>query len=254
MVPRAPRGLNPRPIAALHRSVPAVRHAAGFTYVGVLLMVALLGIGLGGVGTVWHTASMREREAELLFVGDQFRKAIVSYRDSSSGAKVYPKRLEDLVEDNRLPKARRHLRKIFRDPMTNGHTWGLVRAGDRIIGVYSQANGAPFRRAGFGDAYSTFGTAHSYRDWIFSAEDELARVSAMAARSGTASASEPGATPGAPAALEPEVLVEPAPTPRCVMVFNDAMEKCANSGAKANELIQCRKGAYAAYNACSAGG
>lgn len=51
----------------------------GFTYIGVLMLVAIAGIGLAGVGIVWHQDAQREREKELLFIGDEYRQAIGSY-------------------------------------------------------------------------------------------------------------------------------------------------------------------------------
>ena len=40
----------------------------GFTYIGLLIFIALLGIGLAMTGQIWHTSVQREKEAELLFV------------------------------------------------------------------------------------------------------------------------------------------------------------------------------------------
>ena len=46
----------------------------GFTYIGLLIAILVLGIGLAVVGTVSHTLQLRDKERELLFVGDQFRR------------------------------------------------------------------------------------------------------------------------------------------------------------------------------------
>jgi type II secretory pathway pseudopilin PulG len=58
-------------------STPAVPdrrgRQAGFTYVAVLILLAVLSAGLASVGTMWHTQAQREREEELLFIGEQFR-------------------------------------------------------------------------------------------------------------------------------------------------------------------------------------
>ena len=56
---------------------PAVIHRqAGFTYLTVLFVVAFMGIGLAVTGEVWRTTVLRAREAELLWVGNQYRLAI----------------------------------------------------------------------------------------------------------------------------------------------------------------------------------
>ena len=61
------------------RPIPARRpRHAGFTYVGLLIAVAVLGVGLAAVGQVWSTAAAREKERELLFVGNQYRAAIMN--------------------------------------------------------------------------------------------------------------------------------------------------------------------------------
>ena len=57
---------------------PTARSEAGFTYIGILLAMALFGVALAATGDVWRTAAQREREQELLFVGSQFRSAFLS--------------------------------------------------------------------------------------------------------------------------------------------------------------------------------
>ena len=99
----------------------------GFIYIWVLFGVTLAGMVLAGTGQVWQFKAQREKEKELLFVGDQFRRAVMSYYNSSpGGVKTYPDTLEKLLLDNRSPVVKRHLRKIFLDPMTKSHEWGLV--------------------------------------------------------------------------------------------------------------------------------
>lgn len=144
----------------------------GFTYLGVLLSVALMGVILGNVGTLWSVAAKREKEAQLLFVGDQFRQAITSYYESTptGQAQRLPASLEDLIEDRRWPTVRRHLRQVYIDPMTGTRQWGIVRGpGETIAGVYSHSTGTPLKRANFPRAYEHFAQAKSYGDWQFTA-------------------------------------------------------------------------------------
>lgn len=81
----------------------------------------------------------REREQQLFFVGQQFRNSIASYCENlPSGNKKFPKSFDVLLKDNRSIKPARHLRPIYRDPMTNGFLWGEVLNGQQqIIGIYS---------------------------------------------------------------------------------------------------------------------
>jgi len=70
--------------------------AAGFTYIGVLVLVAMMGMALALASELWHTAQKREKEQELLFIGNQFRRAIAMYSANGGGNL---QRLEDLLKD-----------------------------------------------------------------------------------------------------------------------------------------------------------
>ncbi|SFL60378.1 hypothetical protein [Nitrosomonas communis] len=141
----------------------------GYIYLWTLFAVALAGVVLTGIGPMWQIESQREKEIELLHVGDQFRRAIEGYYLNSSGkAKRYPESLEQLLEDRSSLVVKRHLRKVFLDPMTNSHDWGLIeQAGSGITGVYSKSDKIPLKRANFPENYSAFSEAKSYKDWKF---------------------------------------------------------------------------------------
>lgn len=148
-------------VALAHR-----RRSRGFTYLTALFVVALLGAGLALVGEVWHTAAMREKEAELLHVGNQYRKAIERYY--LGGPRQYPRALEDLLKDPRRPGTERYLRKLYPDPITGRDEWGLVKAPDGgILGVHSASDEKPFRTAGFKPRDRAFEGAPKYSDWKF---------------------------------------------------------------------------------------
>jgi type II secretory pathway pseudopilin PulG len=145
------------------------RASRGFTYLTVLFIVALLGGGLALAGEMWHTAAQREKEAELLFIGHQYRSAIERYY-LSGPQRQYPRALEDLLKDARLPETRRYLRRVYADPMTGKAEWGLVKAPDGgILGVHSLSEEAPFKRAHFLRRDATFAGALKYSDWKFAA-------------------------------------------------------------------------------------
>jgi type II secretory pathway pseudopilin PulG len=150
-------------------SFPGSGAADGYTYIGLLLLIAIMTVGLAAIGEVWRTSVQRDKEAELLFVGEEFRRAITLYYDSTPGAvKQLPRTLEELLRDRRYPTVRRYLRKIYRDPITGTQEWGLIKGeGDTIVGVHSVSQGAPFKRAGFPSQYESFSTARTYADWRF---------------------------------------------------------------------------------------
>ena len=132
------------------RRTTSTRQAA-FTYLAVLLLVALLGMGLAAAATLVATAAQREQELELLFVGNQYRQAIGSYYEKTpGGAKQFPPTLEALLKDDRQPVTVRHLRKLYLDPMTGKADWVLVTRGDgRIAGVASRSKKPPLKTDNF---------------------------------------------------------------------------------------------------------
>jgi type II secretory pathway pseudopilin PulG len=145
------------------------RLAGGFTYIGVLVLVALLGMALAAVGQVWHTLQQREKEQELLFIGHEFRAALLRYAQNSPGqAGRSPLQLEDLLKDPRAPGIQRYLRKIYPDPMTGSTKWGLVTGPDgEIFGVYSLSDKTPLKRSNFGVADRLFEGKTKYSEWVF---------------------------------------------------------------------------------------
>jgi type II secretory pathway pseudopilin PulG len=139
---------------------------AGFTYLTVLFVVAFMGLGLAIAGQVWHTALMREREAQLLYAGNQYRRAIERYY--LSGLNQFPRSLEDLLRDPRKPGTERYLRKLYPDPLTGKSEWGIMKAPDGgIMGVYSQSEDKPIKTAGFPLVNRDFEGATKYADWKF---------------------------------------------------------------------------------------
>ena len=139
--------------------------AAGFTYLGLLFAIAILGITLATVGVVWSTQIRREKEVQLLFAGDQIRMAIGHYRASGG---QYPQALTDLLDDKRSAVPQRFLRRIFLDPMTNSADWQLELAPEGgIMGVASRSSGTPIKVAGFSAADASFEKAECYCDWKF---------------------------------------------------------------------------------------
>ncbi len=141
----------------------------GYTYLLVLFLVAGLGAFAAQAGVVWQAVAQREREAELLAIGSEIARAIARYRDETpAGAPQWPTSLEQLVEDRRYPQPRRHLRRIYRDPLTGRAEWGLVRAGDAVVGIHSLSTQAPIRRADLPPELDRAAeSATSYSEWVF---------------------------------------------------------------------------------------
>lgn len=145
------------------------RSQTGFTYLAILFAVTFLGIGLVAVSEVWTTASQRDKEEELLQVGEELRDAIGRYYNTSpAGNNRYPASLEDLLKDNRFATVRRHIRQIYRDPMTNKRQWGVILSpSGGIMGVHSLSDGAPIKVAGFASDHDDFVGKGKYAEWLF---------------------------------------------------------------------------------------
>lgn len=121
------------------------RAQGGFTYLMLIWWVAISGVMLAALADNWSHAMRRQREAELVFRGEQIRKAIESYHQVivPGGASQWPTQLEDLLEDRRGPVVVRHLRRLWPDPITGEATWGLLKEGSGIKGVYSTSSAKP---------------------------------------------------------------------------------------------------------------
>jgi type II secretory pathway pseudopilin PulG len=143
--------------------------AAGFTYIGLLIAVVILGVTLSAVGTVWHTQAQRERERELLFIGREFRAAIADYyRAGAGGLRQFPQDINDLLEDKRWPEPKHHLRRLYVDPMTGAQDWTILRIESLgITGIASSSQAVPLKKAGFPAAEDAFTDATCYCDWKF---------------------------------------------------------------------------------------
>jgi type II secretory pathway pseudopilin PulG len=172
--------------------------ARGVVLLTLLMALAFMGIALMAAADVAWLTRQRERERELLWVGDQYRKAILRYYLGApqGGGRSLPAKLEDLLEDNRYPTPVHHLRRLYPDPITGSTEWGELRIGDRIIGVYSLSEKQPLKQDGFDAAYEQFAGKTSYRDWVFAAR--LPRRLTPSQPSSPASAANPTDPPRPP--------------------------------------------------------
>jgi type II secretory pathway pseudopilin PulG len=177
----------------------------GITYIWTLIVVALIGAGLAMIGQTWHAMAQREKERDLLFAGQQIQRAIEQYYENSPvAAQRFPRKLEDLLRDERYPTLHRYLRKIYVEPMTGTTRWGLVEyPGIGITGVYSLSERPPMKKANFPPQFTQFSAAAKYSDWKF------VYVPTQPPPSGPEA---PGIPATAPGALGAPALGEPIPT------------------------------------------
>ena len=142
--------------------------AGGYTYVALLVLLALYGLASAVAVSTASLLQQRANEEELLFVGRQFAAAFRSYYESSpAGNRQFPAKLDDLLRDPRFPGVKRHLRRIYADPMT-GAPWGLVAApGGGIMGVHSVSQRAPLKVASFDADLAGLAHRRKYSEWVF---------------------------------------------------------------------------------------
>ena len=82
---------------------------------GFIMVVLLVGMAIGAIWMsaalpAWRQQMQRQREEDLIFRGEQYARAIVTYQKKNQGA--YPPNIDILVQN-------RYLRKKWKDPITN---------------------------------------------------------------------------------------------------------------------------------------
>jgi type II secretory pathway pseudopilin PulG len=148
------------------------RREGGFTYLGLIILVTV--IGLVGAATLKIDALLRRARAEqeLLEVGAAFSEALRTYAEATpKGQPAQPPSLKELLKDPRFPGVRRHLRKIFVDPLTGKAEWGIVwtNPGERkgVLAVYSLSKAKPLKQGHFDMRFSGFENKEHVSDWKF---------------------------------------------------------------------------------------
>mgnify|MGYP003337638552 FL=1 len=143
------------------------KHERGFSYVVVMFVIVLIGLGMTVAARQWKTMVQRELEADLLSKGIEIQNALALYSAAMKAGRVvpgevYPQSLADLT---RLPKP--FLRKVYAEPVGHGE-WEVVRAPTGgIMGVRSKSKSKPIRQHDFPPAVRHFEGRASYYDWVF---------------------------------------------------------------------------------------
>jgi type II secretory pathway pseudopilin PulG len=109
----------------------------GYAMVALLILMAVMAIAMTVALPAWSTLSRREREAELVFRGEQYARAIMLFQRKYAGA--YPPTVDVLVNE-------RFLRKKYKDPITNDD-FKTIAVGEPVSGPQT-AN--PLARGGAG--------------------------------------------------------------------------------------------------------
>ena len=113
------------------------RNELGYAMAGLLVVLGVMGMMISMVLPVWSQAATREREAELIFRGEQYARAVELYQRQHIGA--YAPDFETLVEQ-------RFLRGLYRDPMSDDGKFQVIHFG-QVSMVQGEAATASQARA-----------------------------------------------------------------------------------------------------------
>ena len=92
----------------------------GYAMAALLVALSVMAIALSVAIPVWQTAVRREREAELVFRGEQYARAVALFQRKYGGA--FPPNVDILLKE-------RLLRRQYKDPMTADGEFQLLYAG-----------------------------------------------------------------------------------------------------------------------------
>ena len=108
--------------------------------VALLILMAVMAVAMTVALPAWSTLARREREAELVFRGEQYARAIGLFQRKYAGA--YPPNVDVLVTE-------RLLRKKYKDPITNDD-FQTIAAGQAVAGAQTANPLDPTGRGGRG--------------------------------------------------------------------------------------------------------
>ena len=210
------------------------RRQAGFTYLGLIIFVTI--IGLVGAATLKIGALLQRAaaEEELLDIGAAFSAALDSYAAATpQGASPYPPSLKELLKDPRVPGVRRHLRKIFVDPLTGKAEWGVVYLGEGttgVVAVHSLSTARPLKIANFDSRFAGLDNADTISAWRFKARDPALGQGPR----------QPQPAAPAPPTVQPAPAGVPAPAPADVQAA-ERTEETAPAPATAAEPVNAQE-------------
>ena len=200
---------------------PRPRRDGGFTYLSLIILVAIIGMVTASALKLGSVIQRSRAEQELLVIGAAFSDALQSYADATPpGMPTQPPTLNALLKDARFPGVRRHLRKVFVDPMTGKAEWGITYLGDKVgvLAVSSLSDAKPVKIGNFPLRFQTLAGKQKISEWRFAATGRPGMPGAGIAPGTMPPLATPGFAPPAAPAPPPEVpppeppaQVDPAP-------------------------------------------
>ena len=122
------------------RRRPAVDDSRGYAMAALLIALAVMAILMSVAMPVWRQQARREKEAELVWRGEQYARAIALYnfkmQQQGRGGLTLPPSVDVLVEQ-------RYLRRKYKDPMSKDGEFVIIPAAGASPGQGQQAPGQP---------------------------------------------------------------------------------------------------------------
>jgi type II secretory pathway pseudopilin PulG len=160
--------------------------------VAMLISIAVASIWMTAALPSWRQQAIREKEADLIFRGEQYARAIYLYRMKNNGA--LPQSIDQLVQQ-------RYLRKKYLDPITGKDF--LPYGGPSGAGApfqSGQSTQAPFAPAGIQGVRSTsneqsiriYNNQSTYSQWDFGWAEAARKAGALPTPEGGRRGGQPG--------------------------------------------------------------
>jgi len=146
-----------------------VARERGYILIVTMFMAFMVAVLMIALTRWWQAEARREKERELLWVGSQFRTALASYAAATpAGTNPRPGTLTELLRDDRDGTVRRHLRRLYVDPVTASGVWGIATAEDgTVLAVHSRSETRPLAADGSSPRFRRFEGTTRYSEWQF---------------------------------------------------------------------------------------
>ncbi len=118
--------VDPRPTTS---STPS--DGSGYALIVLMMTITLLLVSLTVVLPDIYVQDQREKEAELIFRGQQYARAVYLFRQKFQR---YPASVKELIQTNKM----RFLRKRYKDPLSRNGKWRFVHSNGQGVLIDSE--------------------------------------------------------------------------------------------------------------------
>ncbi len=128
----------------IRHSTSSVRNAppaslgpeSGVVFIWILVSFFVIAVLLVAAAQPASIVAKREKEAELVFRGEEYTEAIRLFQQEHGGA--YPTKLKQLLQQG--PKKHRYIRRLYRNPFDPEGKWILLGPGTTVVSKDDKGN------------------------------------------------------------------------------------------------------------------